>query len=135
VSDFRARSIDAPRDRPAPSVLIGESPGGELRRIELRRRTLVIAVKPDCDGCREFLHGDLLEFSHLDVIVVTAVSSEEWVDAQNDVLIAPELMKELDIKAAPFYVLIDPSISRVVTEGVIFGPAQVAAEIAGALNG
>ena len=54
-------------------------------------------------------------------------------DASNDVLIAPALMKELDIRSAPFYVLIDPSSSRVVTEGVVFGPSQVAAEIAGAL--
>jgi hypothetical protein len=94
----------------------------------------VVAVKPDCDGCLDFLHGDLSELSHVDVVVISAVSSEEWVDAPNDVLIAPELMKELDITSAPFYVLIDPSISRLVTEGVVFSPAQVVAEIAGALS-
>jgi hypothetical protein len=95
--------------------------------------TLVVAVKPDCDGCRDFLRGDLKELSNLDVVVISAVSSDEWVDVANDVLIAPELLKELDIRSAPFYLLIDPSSARVVTEGVVFGPSQVAAEIAGAL--
>jgi predicted nucleotidyltransferase len=114
-------------------VLIGIGPDDEERRIELRRMTLVIAVKPDCDGCRDFLRGDLRELSNVDVVIVSAVSSEEWVDAPNDVLVAPELMKQLDIRSAPFYVLIDPSGLRVVTEGVVFGPSQVAAEIAGAM--
>lgn len=106
-----------------------------MRRIQLRRTTLVVAVKPDCDGCRDFLHGDLRALSDVDVVLVSAVSSEEWLDAANDVLIAPEVMKELDIRSAPFYVLIDPSTLRVVTEGVVFGPSQVAAEIARSLPG
>ena len=92
-----------------------------------------MAVKAACDGCRDFLCSDLHELSDVDVVIVSAVASEEWLDAANEVLIAPELMRELDIRSAPFYVLIDPSRSRVVTEGVVFGPAQVAAEIAGAL--
>ncbi|HWD95576.1 MAG TPA: hypothetical protein VG246_04060 [Acidimicrobiales bacterium] len=134
MSDFRARSFDAPRERPAPSVLAGKTPRGEERRIELRRVTLVVAVKPHCDGCREFLIADLHELSKVDVVVVSAAFSEEWMDVTNDVLVAPELMKELDIRSAPFYVLIDPLSLRVVTEGVVFGPAQVAAEIEGLLR-
>jgi hypothetical protein len=132
VSDFRARSFDAPRERPAPRVLTGVTRRGEERRIELRRTTLVVAVKPDCDGCRDFLRGDLRELADVDVVIISAVSSDEWADAMNEVLVAPELMKELDIRSAPFYVLIDPTSLRVVTEGVVFGPSQVAAEIAGA---
>jgi hypothetical protein len=135
VSDFRARSFDAPRERPAPKVIVGVVPGGEQIRIELSRATLVIAVKPDCDGCRDFLRADLREFSDVDVVFISAVSSDEWRDVQYDVLVAPGLMKELDIRSAPFYVLIDPSSERVVTEGVVFGSSQVAAEIAGALPG
>jgi hypothetical protein len=115
-------------------VLIGNTPGGEYRRIELLRTTLVVAVKPDCDGCRDFVRGDLRELSAVDVLIVSGVASEEWLGAANDVLIAPEVMKELDIRSAPFYVLIDPSRLRVVTEGVVFAPAQVAAEIAGSLS-
>lgn len=133
MSDFRFRSFDPPRERPAPRVLVGISPGGEERRIELHRMTLVVAVKPDCDGCRDFLRGDLQEFPDVDVVIVSAFSSDGWMDAANEVLIAPELMKELDIRSAPFYVLIDPLSLRVVTEGVVFGPSQVAAEIAGDL--
>ncbi len=95
---------------------------------------LVVAVKPDCDGCREFIRGDLDELSGVDVVIVSATSSSEWADATNEVLISPALMKELDIRSAPFYVLIDPTTQRVVTEGVVFGPSQVAAEIASALQ-
>jgi predicted nucleotidyltransferase len=113
-------------------VLTGVTRRGEERRIELRRTTLVVAVKPDCDGCRDFLRGDLRELADVDVVIISAVSSDEWADAMNEVLVAPELMKELDIRSAPFYVLIDPTSLRVVTEGVVFGPSQVAAEIAGA---
>jgi hypothetical protein len=135
VSDFRARSFDAPRERSAPKVLIGAGSTGEQRRIELSRPTLVVAVKPDCDGCREFLHADLGVFASLDVVFMSAISSDEWRDAPHDVLVAPELMKELDIRSAPFYVVIDPSSAQVVTEGVVFGSSQVAAEIAGVLRG
>ena len=133
MSDFRARSFDAPRERPAPKVLVGVTPGGEQRHVELRRTTLVVAIKPDCDGCRDFLHADLHEFSNVDVVFMSATTSDEWRDAPFDVLVAPEMMKELDIRSAPFYVVIDPLSLRVVTEGVVFGPSQVAAEIAGAL--
>ena len=134
MSDFRARSFDAPRERPAPRVLNGKTPDGGERHVELLRTTLVVAVKPDCDGCRDFLFSDLHELSDVDVVVVSAVSSDEWADTPNDVLIAPELMNELDIRSAPFYVLIDPNSLRVVTEGVVFGPSQVAAEIADSLT-
>jgi hypothetical protein len=37
---------------------------------------------------------------------------------------------ELGIRWPPFYVLIDPAVQRVITEGVVFAPSQVAAEIA-----
>lgn len=134
MSDFQARSFDAPRKRPAPREFVGVTPTGEERRIDIHRMALVVAVKPDCDGCREFIHGDLDELSGVDVVIVSATSSSEWADATNEVLISPALMKELDIRSAPFYVLIDPTTQRVVTEGVVFGPSQVAAEIASALQ-
>jgi len=107
---------------------------GEARRIELDRTTLVVAVKPECDGCRDFLRGDLSELAGVDVVVVTATASKEWRGAANEVLVAPELMRELDIRCAPFYVLVDPKSEKVVREGVVFGPSQVAAEIASALR-
>jgi hypothetical protein len=135
VSDFQARSFDAPRNRPAPREFVGVTQTGEERRVEIRQLTLVIAVKPDCDGCRAFVHGDLDELCGVDVVMVSATSSSEWDGAENEVLISPAFMKELNIRSAPFYVLIDPSTQRVVIEGVVFGPSQVAAEIAGALEG
>lgn len=134
MSDFQARSFDAPRQRPVPREFVGVTPTGEERRIDIHRMTLVIAVKPDCDGCREFIHGDLDELSGVDVVIVSATSSSEWADATNEVLVSSAFMKMLDIRSAPSYVLIDPTTQRVVTEGVVFGPSQVAAEIASALQ-
>ncbi len=134
MSDIRAHSFDAPRERPGPSVLRGLTPAGSSRSIELRRMTLVVAVKPECDGCRDFIRGDLSELNDVEVVVVSATASEEWHGAVTDVLVAPSLMKELDIRSAPFYVLLDPTKGKVVLEGVVFGSAQVAAEIASALD-
>jgi hypothetical protein len=89
-------------------------------------------VKPHCDGCHDFIFSDLSELGAVDVVLVSASASDddEWVDALHPVLVAPEVMSELDIRAAPHYVLVDPRVSRVVAEGVPFSPAQVASEIA-----
>lgn len=134
MSEFRARSFDAPRERPAPEVLSGLTANGDERHVALRRMTLVVAVKPACDGCREFVNGDLSELGGVDVVIVSATSCDEWVNARQEVLIAPELLSALDIRSAPFYVVIEPTSRRVVTEGVVFGPSQVAAEIAGSFD-
>jgi hypothetical protein len=45
-------------------------------------------------------------------------------------VVAPDVLKELEIRWPPFYVLVDPQERRVITEGVVFAPAQVASEIA-----
>ena len=92
--------------------------------------TLVVAVKPHCDGCRTFLESDLAEFANVDVVLVAADADDEHRVGRHEVVVAPSLMAQLEIRAAPFYVLIDPSTSRVVTEGTLFSPAQVAGEIA-----
>jgi hypothetical protein len=131
VSEFRARSFDAFRVRPAPTVLRGRSLQGEERIRALRRLTLVVAVKSDCEGCHDFVHGDLRGLEGVEVVVVSATSGDEtWLDAVQPILVAPELMKELGIRTAPFYVLIDAARSLIVAEGTLFSPAQVASEIA-----
>lgn len=134
MSDFHARSFDAPRERSAPCEFVGTALNGEERRFELRQMTLVVAVKPDCDGCREFVNGDLEGLAGIDVVIVSDASSDEWADAVNEVVISSAFMEALNIRSAPFYVLVDPSTRRVVTEGVVFGASQVAAEIASALE-
>lgn len=131
MSEFRARSFDAFRVRPAPTVLHGRSLRDEERFLALRRNTLVVAVKPDCDGCYDFVHGELRELADVEVVVVSATSGDaEWTGALQPILVAPELLHELGIRSAPFYVLIDSARSLIVAEGSIFSPAQVASEIA-----
>jgi hypothetical protein len=124
------RSFDAPRDRPAPPVLRGRTPEGEDRSIEVREWTLVVAVKPHCDGCRAFIEGDLHELEQVSVVLVSKTPYVEWRTATQPVLVAPAIFADLEIRAAPFYVLIDPRTLRVVAEGSLFSPAQVASEIA-----
>jgi hypothetical protein len=136
VSDFRVSSFDPARERPAPTKFQGHSLDGEERTFVLTRTTLVVAVKPHCDGCHSFVHGDAASLEGVDVLIVSARASDddEWDAAARDVVISPQLLEELQIRSAPHYVVIDPTVSRVVAEGVPFSPAQVANEIVAFLN-
>ena len=131
TSEFNARSFDRPRERAAPSSLRGHWFEGDEALVDLTDVTLVVAIKSHCDGCREFIGADLDEL-HVAVLVISAEDGEssEWRDARQPVLVSPEAFTLLDVRSAPFYVLIDPIAGRVVTEGVLFGPTQVAKEIA-----
>jgi hypothetical protein len=129
VSDFRPHSFDTPRERGAPRELAGTTLEGKEWRRVLEGLTLVVAVKPQCDGCRDFIDSDLDELDDVDVVIVSATFDDEWRGARQHVVVSPVTLNELDIRSAPFYVLIDATRQRVVCEGVIFAPAQVAAEI------
>jgi hypothetical protein len=108
---------------------------GEVVSIDFDGPTLIVTVKPSCDGCHEFLHGDLHELGGVDIVVISATSGDdEWRDLRRAILVAPEFMDDLGIRSAPYYVLIDPSTSKVIGEGALFSPAQVAIEIAPLLN-
>lgn len=130
--EFRARSFDPPRERPAPTTFLATPVGGVEQRVELRRDTLIVVVKPHCDGCHSFIFGDLSAFSDVDVLLLSreAPTSDEWSSSARDILVAPALLDELHVSSAPFYVVISPTRQRVVTEGIAFDPAQVAAEMA-----
>jgi hypothetical protein len=129
VSDFRPHSFDDPRERAAPRELSGRTLDGKEWRRVLEGLTLVVAVKSRCDGCRDFVDSDLTELDDVDVVIVCTARDDEWHGARQHVVISPETLSELDIRSAPFYVLIDATRQRVVSEGVVFGPAQVADEI------
>jgi hypothetical protein len=100
------------------------------RIVEVTTPTLVAAIKPNCDGCSEFVRGDLKELDHVHVILVSATNGDgEWDDAEREILVAPGVLDALGIRSAPYYVFISPSSSSVVTEGALMSPAQVATEI------
>jgi hypothetical protein len=126
------RSFDAPRERTAPKSFTGVTLLGEPVTHNFDSLTLLVAVKTMCDGCRDFVQSDLHELRDVSVVIVSATGDEggEWDNAPHQVIIAPEVLTELDVRWPPFYVLIDPVRSAVVTEGVVFGPSQVAKEIA-----
>lgn len=90
----------------------------------------MIAVKPNCDGCRDFLEGSLPEFDGLDVILVSAAAMVDNAPGTNPVVLATEWMRSSLMVAAPSYMVIDPAEGRVLIEGVAFSPSQVVAEIA-----
>lgn len=131
TSDFNARSFDRARERTAPDALTGHWSQGVETTVPLTEVTLVVAIKSNCDGCREFLHADLSALG-VPIVVIAADEDEssEWRDATQSVFVSPDAFRQLDVRWPPFYVLIDPVARRVVSEGVLFGAAQVAAEIA-----
>lgn len=125
------RSFDAPRPRPAPDSFRGLTLDGESVERFFTGLTLVVAIKPDCDGCRDFLESSLDEFGELEVLLVSAQFDprNEWKDSRHEIVVAPDLLSLLEIRWPPFYVLIDPRVGTVLVEGVVFGPGQVAQEI------
>ncbi|MFZ0767611.1 MAG: hypothetical protein WAM64_00145, partial [Acidimicrobiales bacterium] len=97
-------SFDAPRRRPAPLQLRGRSLEGDERSIAVTSPTLIVAIKPNCDGCREFVHGSLEELAGIAVVLVSATNGDEdWNIAPREILVAPDLMRELKIRSAPYY--------------------------------
>jgi hypothetical protein len=135
TSEFDARSFDRPRERAAPDSLSGHWLNGAEATIALSEVTLVVAIKPNCDGCREFVIADLNEFG-VPVLILSADEDEsgEWRDARHEIFISPESFRLLDVREPPLYVLVDPVARRVLTEGVVFGPSQVAFEISAYLS-
>lgn len=130
--EFSAHSFDEPRIRAVPSAFSGETLDGRTVTRTLDERTLIVAIKSSCDGCHAFVHSALDELKNVPVVIVSATKdlNHEWAHAPQAVIVAPDFLAALDIRWPPTYVLIDPRRHEVVSEGVLFSPAQVAAEIA-----
>jgi len=122
------RSIDSPRRRPAPTTAHLTDSVGVTHEVALEPRTLIVAVKPNCDGCRPFVEELSLEFDNWHLLVVTR-DSVATDGGHRQVWLAPELLEALEIGSAPFFVALDGSPLTVVTEGVVFAPEQVAREL------
>lgn len=125
-------SFDAPRDRRAPRRYRGLTLQGEVVQGEFVSPTLVVAVKEDCLGCQSVLEAPEGAFGDVATMIVAARPSAEplWRTSKHFVLISELLLQELDVRWPPFYVLIDPSSEKVVSEGVVFDREQVRQEIA-----
>lgn len=122
------RSIDSPRRRPAPATAHLTDSAGAVHILTLKPRTLIVAVKSNCEGCKPFVEDLSIEFFDWRLIVVTRDSMLTAAD-QRPVWLAPELLDALEIASAPFFVALDGAPLNVVTEGVVFAPEQVAREI------
>lgn len=106
--------------------------GGEMVQGEFVSLTLILAVKEDCLGCQSVLEAPAGAFGDVSTMIVAARPSVEpfWRTSKHRVLISELLLQELDIRWPPFYVLINPSSEKVLSEGVVFAPEQVREEIA-----
>lgn len=123
-------SFDTPRDRVVPTSFEAWR-RGERVAVTFDQRTLVVAVKADCFGCRDFVQSDLGLLSGCDVRIISTDEDHagEWRDAPNEVLrVELPVLKAYDIRWPPFYVLIDHESGQVLTEGVVFGESQVEEE-------
>ncbi|MGC1419137.1 MAG: hypothetical protein WA786_03325 [Acidimicrobiales bacterium] len=125
-------SFDAPRPRSAPVLITGTDLHGEPVSITMTETTLIVAIKQSCDGCRDFVRSALLELEGVPVIILSATGDvgAEWVDAVHPIVVAPVALEQLEVRWPPFYVLVNPRERRVISEGVVLGPSQVASEIA-----
>ncbi len=125
------RTFDAPRPRSTPKSFEALTLDGNRVTHVFEGMTLLVAIKSNCDGCRDFVQAPLEEFAGLHVVIVSANATrhDEWSGASHPIVVAPEILELLDIRWPPFYVLIDAARERVVTEGVVFGPSQVYQEI------
>lgn len=122
-------SFDPVRARVVPTRVLDAD--GRVRA-QIAATTLVAVVKPGCDGCRSFTHGDLGALDATPVLVVSATEGPEWADAARPVLVSPSWVSASGVSGAPHYVLVDAG-GRVLTEGVLFSPDQVRDEVAGHL--
>jgi hypothetical protein len=129
------RSFDAPRPRDVPRTVRATTLAGEAREVELAGPTLLVVVKPGCDGCRPFVLDELVELEGVPLVVLSPVAAppDEWARARREILVAPEALAALEVRFPPVYLLVDPA-RGVLAEGTLFDPAQVAAEIAQALG-
>lgn len=125
------RSIDSPRERSAPRRYRGFDLGGEPVEGDFVGITLVVAIKEDCLGCRSVLESPTDVFGHVATLIVAARPSPEpwWTTTRHRVIVSEQLLRDLDVRFPPFYVLIDANRERVLTEGVVFGPEQVREEL------
>ncbi len=123
-------SFDETVERSVPTSIVGRGPDGAVVEFQFVRTTLLVVVKPRCDGCREFLLGAPTEFAGLDVVLISAVADRdgEWLNTR-PVLVAPAWIESQRLMAAPSYALINGATGRLIAEGVVFSASQVRAEI------
>ncbi|HEV2427081.1 MAG TPA: hypothetical protein VGS61_02540 [Acidimicrobiales bacterium] len=126
------RSFDRPSPRPAPASIEGTDLDGRAVSLPVTGPTLVVAVKEDCDGCRAVVEQGVA-VPGVSVVVV-AERAGALAGARGVALVAPAAMAELGLRWPPTYVLIHPEGPRVVGEGSVFSPDQVAAEVVAALG-
>jgi hypothetical protein len=123
-------SFDKSRDRLVPTAFDSKL-GKNNHRVSFSSTTLLVAVKPDCFGCRDFVQSDLSVLTGCDVVIISRDEDlhGEWREAPNTVhFVDQDVFDTYDIRWPPFYLLIDNVSGRVLTEGVVFGPSQVEEE-------
>ncbi len=131
---------------PTPADFGGTTPVGDPVTVTVLtpgRWTLLLFLGEECDGCRDFwdaatdpVGSGLASDEHV-VTVVRAPGASATTAAARGALVvcAPAAFPAYGVSAAPFFSLVDGSVRSVVTEGLAWGVAQVAALVASARRG
>lgn len=120
----------------------GTVPSGEPVEFEVTERpwTLLVFLTSACDGCEElwraFADPESLPFPRdVDVVVVTRGPRFEGPDkvaclaGSGSVVMSDDAWTDYGVHTGPFYVLVDGSAVRVVTEGVAWSLEQIASAV------
>ena len=120
----------------------GTVPSGEPVEFEVTERpwTLLVFLTSACDGCEElwraFADPESLPFPRdVDAVVVTRGPRFEAPDkvarlaGSGSVVMSDDAWTDYEVHTGPFYVLVDGSAVRVVTEGVAWSLEQIASSV------
>jgi len=101
---------------------------GTATRVVPQGPTLIVAVKDNCVGCSNFYAARHPGFASFDVFVINT-DDVPITNSAYPIYRAPELLTALEIRSAPFYVLVDGTPPVVEREGLVFDVEQVLAEL------
>jgi hypothetical protein len=129
-----SRSLDPPRQRPVPDRVVLVNAEGVEQSWTLQTRSVIVAVKTNCDGCHSFYEGSHHVLSAWPVLLIAQHRHDlnHFAGSAHRVFASSELWSALDIRSAPFYLLVAPDPGRIVAEGLAFSPEQVQREISDA---
>jgi hypothetical protein len=142
IAAARPVPSEGPAGRRVRTSFEGRDLDGRLQRVELHPPSLVLLLKPHCDGCVELaalVREGVTGAEVLGVLPDPAGSlpdaaSDELAGAGGRWLLGADAFSALSVRSGPFFCVVDGG-GCVAVEGVAFGRAQVEDHLTRALAG